>query len=108
MSVRPRWKQGVPYVGSKQQAPGKRQHKWLRSGDTDHRSYCKTDTGPRFRLKIGVPGGEAEMWHSQLQEAVRYLASYRFTRCVSLAICEPAPETPNSAQPRGAVGFLRV
>ena len=73
---------------------------------TDHQSCRETDTETRFRLRKGVLG--TKIWHSQFNEAVPYPAIYRFARRVSSAICESAPETPNSAVWCGAVGFLRV
>jgi len=35
------------------------------------------------------------MWHSE--EVAPFPVAYQFARCVSLAVCETAPEIPNSA-----------
>ncbi len=89
-SVRPHWKQSVPHVGIKQQAPGDpRRESNSESADTDRGPCGKNNTGTLSRLKIGVPG----VWHSQ--ETAHRPAPHRFERCASLAVCNP--ETPNPA-----------
>ncbi len=85
------------------------------SGETDRSSCGTTHTGARSRPRGGVPGAGVWLWHSKYTEAVPCPdpAVYRFPRCVRLAVCDAAPDTPNSTQLNSAlwcdaVGFLRV
>ena len=45
------------------------------------------------------------LWHSKYTEAVPCPdpAVYRFPRCVRLAVCDAAPDTPNSTQRCGVM-----